>query len=145
MAKKIIKSIKLEIKAGLANPSPPVGPALGQHGVNIMEFCNQFNKSTKKLEEGAPTPVIVSIYSDKSFTFIIKTPPTSYLIKKHLNIKLGSKEPNKNKVGVLTMEMLKAIAIVKLGDLNAFSLEAAMRIVAGTAASMGVDLEQDNN
>ena len=138
MAKKIQSTIKLQIPAGEANPAPPVGPALGQHGVNIMEFCKAFNTKTES-QKGTIIPVIISVYEDKSFTFITKTPPAAILIKKALNIDKGSGEPNKEKVGVLKNEQLEEIAKTKLPDLNANDLEAAKRIIEGTARSMGVD------
>ncbi|UCB46897.1 MAG: 50S ribosomal protein L11 [Spirochaetota bacterium] len=139
MAKKIQSSIKLQIPAGEANPAPPVGPALGQHGVNIMEFCKAFNTKTES-QKGTIIPVIISVYEDKSFTFITKTPPAAILIKKALNLEKGSGEPNKEKVGVLKKEQLEEIAKMKLPDLNANDLEAAKRIIEGTARSMGVDV-----
>ena len=138
MAKKIQSTIKLQIPAGEANPAPPVGPALGQHGVNIMEFCKAFNTKTES-QKGTIIPVIISVYEDKSFTFTTKTPPAAILIKKALNIDKGSGEPNKEKVGVLKNEQLEEIAKTKLPDLNANDLEAAKRIIEGTARSMGVD------
>jgi large subunit ribosomal protein L11 len=139
MAKKIQSTIKLQIPAGEANPAPPVGPALGQHGVNIMEFCKAFNTKTES-QKGTIIPVIISVYEDKSFTFITKTPPAAILIKKALNLEKGSGEPNKEKVGVLKKEQLEEIAKTKLPDLNANDLEAAKRIIEGTASSMGVDI-----
>ena len=139
MAKKIQSTIKLQIPAGEANPAPPVGPALGQHGVNIMEFCKAFNTKTES-QKGTIIPVIISVYEDKSFTFITKTPPAAILIKKALNLEKGSGEPNKEKVGVLKREQLEEIAKMKLPDLNANDLEAAKRIIEGTARSMGVDI-----
>lgn len=141
MAKKINAYIKLQVKAGEANPSPPVGPALGQHGVNIMEFCKAFNAKTQNLEKGLPTPVVITVYSDRSFTFITKTPPASILLKKAVGIKSGSSVPNKNKVGTVTKEQLEEIAKTKMEDLNAASLEAAVRIIAGSARSMGLNVE----
>ena len=137
MAKKITAQIKLQIPAGQANPAPPVGPALGQHGVNIMEFCKQFNAKTKE-GAGLVTPVIITVYADRSFTFITKTPPVSVLIMKELGLPKGSSVPNKDKVGNLTAAQVKKIAQMKQTDLNAASVEAAMRTVAGTARSMGV-------
>ena len=137
MAKPISALIKLQIPAGKANPAPPVGPALGQHGVNIMEFCKAFNAKTKDAD-GMITPVVITVYADRSFTFITKTPPVSVLILKALGIEKGSSIPNKNKVGTLTMEQVQQIAETKMPDLNAASLEAAQRIVMGTARSMGV-------
>ncbi len=139
--KKVKTVIKLQIPAGQANPSPPVGPALGQHGVAIMDFVKQFNDATSKMEPGMIIPVEITVYEDRSFDFILKTPPTSYLIKKAIGIVKGSGEPNKVKVGKLTKKQLEEIAKVKLPDLNCDTLEAAMRIVAGTARSMGVEVE----
>ncbi len=137
--KKIIRQVKLQIAAGKANPAPPVGPALGQHGVNIMAFCKQFNAETAK-EAGMILPVIINIYEDRSFTFITKTPPASILIKKAAGIENGSGEPNKNKVGKITKAQVLEIAKVKMPDLNARDLEAATKIIAGTARSMGVEI-----
>jgi len=137
--KKIAAYIKLQIKAGEANPSPPVGPALGQKGVNIMEFCKAFNERTKNLEKGMPTPVIITVYSDKSFTFITKTPPASVLIRKILGLKSGSATPHTVKVGKISRAQLEEIAKLKAPDLTAADLEAAVRTIAGTARSMGVD------
>ena len=139
MAKKITGYIKLQIPAGKANPSPPVGPALGQHGVNIMEFCKAFNAKTQG-DEGTITPVVITVYADRSFTFITKTPPASVLIKKSLGIESGSSVPNKNKVGKLTKEQVTEIAKKKMPDLNAASLEAAIKTIEGTARSMGVEI-----
>jgi large subunit ribosomal protein L11 len=139
MAKKITGYIKLQIPAGKANPSPPIGPALGQHGVNIMEFCKAFNAKTQA-EEGTITPVVITVYADRSFTFITKTPPVPVLIKKALGIQSGSAIPNKTKVGKLTKAQVEEIAKKKMPDLNAASVEAAMRTVEGTARSMGVDI-----
>lgn len=139
MAKKVIGELKLQIPAGKANPSPPVGPALGQRGVNIMEFCKAFNEKTKDMGD-FNIPVVITIYQDKSFTFITKKPPVTDLIKKEVNIKKGSDNPLKNKVGSLTMNQLKAIATAKMEDLNANNLEAAIAIVAGSAKSMGIDI-----
>ncbi|MDX6400842.1 MAG: large subunit ribosomal protein [Gaiellaceae bacterium] len=141
MAKKVMKLIKLQIPAGQANPAPPVGPALGQHGVNIMEFCKAFNAATANSAPGRITPVEITVFEDRSFAFITKTPPAGVLIKEALNLKSGSGEPNKNKVGTLTRSQLKDIAEVKMPDLNANDVEAAMKIVAGTARSMGVEVE----
>ena len=142
MAKKVTAYIKLQVPAGSANPSPPIGPALGQHGLNIMEFCKQFNAQTQKMEKGLPTPVIITVYSDKSFTFIMKTPPATVLIKKAIGIEKGSSVPNKNKVGKITRKQLEEIAKVKMPDLNCHGdLEAAVRIIAGSARNMGVDVE----
>ena len=139
MAKKITGYIKLQITAGKANPSPPIGPALGQHGVNIMEFCKAFNAKTQA-DEGTITPVVITVYADRSFTFITKTPPVPVLIKKAIGIESGSAVPNKNKVGKLTKAQVEEIAKKKMPDLNAASIEAAMRTVEGTARSMGVDI-----
>ena len=140
MAKKIIGFIKLQIPAGQANPAPPVGPALGQHGVNIMEFCKAFNAKTQD-QMGDLIPVEITVYADRSFTFITKTPPASSLILKKLNIEKGSGEPNKEKVGVIKKSQIKEIAEIKMKDLNASSLESAMSMIAGTARSMGVNVE----
>jgi large subunit ribosomal protein L11 len=141
MAKKIAGYIKLQIKAGQANPSPPVGPALGQKGVNIMEFCKAFNAATQHIEAGLPTPVVITVYADKSFTFITKTPPASVLIKKALGLSSGSKRPNTDKVGTLNRTQLEEIAKIKEPDLTASDLDAAVRTIAGTARSMGVETE----
>ena len=141
MAKKIAGYIKLQIKAGQANPSPPVGPALGQKGVNIMEFCKAFNAATQHIEAGLPTPVVITVYADKSFTFITKTPPASVLIKKALGLSSGSKRPNTDKVGTLNRTQLEEIARIKEPDLTASDLDAAVRTIAGTARSMGVETE----
>jgi len=139
MAKKITGYIKLQVPAGKANPSPPIGPALGQHGVNIMEFCKAFNAKTQG-DEGTITPVVITVYADRSFTFITKTPPASVLIKKALGIESGSSVPNKNKVGKLTKDQVKEIAAKKMPDLNAASIETAMKTIEGTARSMGVEI-----
>jgi large subunit ribosomal protein L11 len=141
MAKKVIKLIKLQIPARQANPAPPVGPALGQHGVNIMDFCKAFNAATQGPNAGQITPVEISVYEDRSFTFITKTPPAAVLIKEALNIQSGSGEPNREKVGRLSRDQLRSIAERKLPDLNANDVDAAMNIVAGTARSMGVEVE----
>ena len=141
MAKKVTAYIKLQIKAGEANPSPPVGPALGQHGVNIMEFCKQFNAQTQKVEKGLPTPVVITVYSDRSFTFVLKTPPASVLIRKAIGIESGSATPNTVKVGKITRKQLEAIAKLKQPDMTAASLDAGVRTIAGSARSMGVDVE----
>ena len=141
MAKKVASYIKLQVAAGKANPSPPVGPALGQHGVNIMEFCKAFNAATQSVEPGLPIPVVITVYSDRSFTFVTKTPPASILIKKALNLKSGSPTPNTKKVGVIKKEQLEEIAKTKWPDLNAGDMDAAIRIIAGSARSMGVDVE----
>lgn len=141
MAKKITAYVKLQVKACQANPSPPVGPALGQHGVNIMEFCKQFNAQTQGVEPGLPIPVIITVYSDRSFTFIMKTPPASVLLKKAVGIKSGSSVPNKNKVGKVTRAQLEQIAQTKMPDLTAASMDAAVRTIAGSARSMGLEVE----
>ena len=141
MAKKVETYIKLQVPAGQANPSPPVGPALGQHGVNIMEFCKAFNAQTQNHEPGMPIPAVITVYSDRSFTFITKTPPASVLLKKAAGIPKGSGEPNTNKVGTVTRAQLEEIAKAKMVDLNATNLDAAVRIIAGSARSMGLDVE----
>ncbi|MFQ5582123.1 MAG: 50S ribosomal protein L11 [Mariprofundaceae bacterium] len=141
MAKKLEKYVKLQVPAGNANPAPPVGPALGQAGLNIMEFCKAFNARTQEMEKGIPLPVIISVYKDKSFDFVIKTPPASVLLKKAANIQKGSAEPNKNKVGKVTSAQVREIAETKMPDLNCYDTEAAMRIVEGTARSMGLEVE----
>lgn len=141
MAKKIEAYIKLQVKAGQANPSPPVGPALGQHGVNIMEFCKQYNAQTQKMEQGMPLPVVITVYSDRSFTFIIKTPPATVLLKKAAGIKSGSKVPNRDKVGTVTRAQLEDIATTKMPDLTAADMDAAVRTIAGSARSMGLVTE----
>ncbi|WP_136248636.1 50S ribosomal protein L11 [Halomonas borealis] len=141
MAKKVQAYIKLQVAAGKANPSPPVGPALGQHGVNIMEFCKSFNAETQNLEAGLPTPVVITVYSDRSFTFVTKTPPAAVLLKKAAGIKSGSGEPNKTKVGTVTREQLEEIAQAKEPDLTAADLDAAVRTIAGSARSMGLNVE----
>lgn len=142
MAKKINAYIRLQVKAGEANPSPPVGPALGQHGVNIMEFCKAFNAKTQNVEKGLPIPVVITVYADRSFTFITKTPPASILLKKTLGIPKGSSVPNKDKVGKATRAQLEEIAKIKEPDLTAADLDAAVRTIAGTARSMGIDVEE---
>ena len=139
MAKKVIKIIKLQIPAGQANPAPPVGPALGQHGVNIMEFCKAFNAQTAN-DMGTTIPVEITVFEDRSFTFITKTPPAAVLIKEALNLQSGSGEPNRTKVGSLNRDQLRQIAETKMPDLNANDVEAAMHIIAGTARSMGVEV-----
>ncbi len=141
MAKKVQAYIKLQVAAGMANPSPPVGPALGQHGVNIMEFCKAFNAATEKVEKGLPIPVVITVYNDRSFTFVTKTPPASVLIKKALNLKSGSSRPNTDKVGKITRAQLEEIAKMKEPDLTAADMDAAVNTIAGTARSMGVDVE----
>ena len=142
MAKKVQAYIKLQVAAGKANPSPPVGPALGQHGVNIMEFCKAFNAATQEIEPGLPTPVVITVYSDRSFTFVTKTPPATVLLKKAAGIKSGSGVPNKTKVGTVTREQLEEIAKTKEPDLTAANLEAAVRTIAGSARSMGLNVER---
>ncbi len=141
MAKKVQGYIKLQIPAGKANPSPPIGPALGQQGVNIMGFCKEFNAATQKVEPGMPIPVVITVYTDKSFNFVMKTPPASYLIKKAVGIQSGSKTPNTVKVGKISRAQLEEIAKIKMADLNASDMDAAVRIVAGSARAMGVDVE----
>ncbi len=141
MAKKITGYIKLQVKAGEANPSPPIGPALGQRGVNIMEFCKTFNAQTQNVEKGMPLPVVITVYSDRSFTFITKTPPATYLLKKAVGLKSGSPKPNTNKVGKINREQLEGIATAKMPDLTASDLNAAVRTIAGSARSMGLDVE----
>jgi large subunit ribosomal protein L11 len=141
MAKKVQAYIKLQVSAGMANPSPPVGPALGQHGVNIMEFCKAFNAKTDSVEKGAPVPVVITVYSDRSFTFETKTPPASYLLLKAAGIKSGSGVPNKNKVGKVTVAQLEEIAKTKEVDLTGADLEAMVRCIAGSARSMGLEVE----
>jgi len=141
MAKKVQGYVKLQVPAGSANPSPPIGPALGQQGVNIMEFCKQFNAATQKLEKGLPIPTVITVYSDRSFTFIMKTPPAAVLILKAIGIEKGSGTPNTSKVGKISRAQLEAIAKTKTPDLTAADLDAAVRTIAGTARSMGVDSE----
>lgn len=141
MAKKIDSYIKLQIPTGKANPSPPVGPALGQRGVNIMEFCKAFNAATQSMEQGLLVPVVISVYSDRSFTFIVKTPPASILLKKAAGIQSGSSNPNTKIVATVTLDAVKEIAKIKAPDLTAASLEAAIRTIAGTARSMGITVE----
>ena len=141
MAKKIEAYIKLQVKAGEANPSPPVGPALGQHGVNIMEFCKAFNAKTQSMEKGLPIPVVISVYSDRSFTFITKTPPASILLKKAAGIAKGSGTPNTAKVGTVNRAQLEEIANVKMPDLTAADMDAAVRTIAGSARAMGLNVE----
>jgi large subunit ribosomal protein L11 len=141
MAKKVNGYVKLQVPAGAANPSPPIGPALGQQGVNIMEFCKQFNAQTQKLEKGLPIPVIITVYSDRSFTFVMKTPPAAVLIRKAIGIEKGSGTPNTAKVGKISRKQLEEIAKLKTPDLTAADLEAAVRTIAGSARSMGVDVE----
>ena len=139
MAKKIDAYIKLQVPAGAANPSPPVGPALGQHGVNIMEFCKAFNAKTQSMESGLPIPVVITVFNDKSFTFITKTPPASVLLKKAAGLKSGSGRPNTEKVGTVNRAQLEEIATTKMPDLSANDMNAAVRTIAGTARSMGLD------
>ena len=142
MAKKVVGYIKLQVKAGQANPSPPVGPALGQRGLNIMEFCKAFNAATAKMEPGIPIPVVITAYSDRTFTFITKTPPATILVKKAAGIESGSKRPNTEKVGkLLTRKQLEEIATTKMPDLTAADMDAAVRTIAGSARSMGVRTE----
>jgi large subunit ribosomal protein L11 len=141
VAKKVIGFIKLQIPAGKANPSPPVGPALGQRGLNIMEFCKAFNAKTQSYEPGLPLPVVITAFADKSFTFIVKTPPASVLIKKAIKLDKGSPRPHTDKVGKITKAQLEEIAKAKMEDLNAGDIEAAIRIIAGSARSMGVEVE----
>ncbi|MBX3707977.1 MAG: 50S ribosomal protein L11 [Pseudomonadales bacterium] len=141
MAKKVNAYVKLQVAAAKANPSPPVGPALGQHGVNIMDFCKQFNAQTQHLEPGLPIPVVITVYSDRSFTFIMKTPPASVLLRKAAKIDKGSSVPNKNKVASLTRDQIEEIARIKMPDLTAADMDAAVRTIAGTARSSGIDVE----
>lgn len=141
MAKKITNYVKLQVPAGAANPSPPVGPALGQHGLNIMEFCKAFNAQTQDVENGMPLPVVIAVYSDKSFTFEIKTPPAAVLLRKAAGISKGSGTPNTNKVGSVTKAQLEEIATTKMKDLNANDMDAAIKIIAGSARSMGLTVE----
>ena len=141
MAKKVTAYIKLQVPAGQANPSPPVGPALGQHGVNIMEFCKAFNAKTQSMENGMPIPVIITVYADRSFTFITKTPPAAVLLRKAAGIAKGSGEPNTNKVGTVTRDQLEEIAKAKEPDLTAADMDAAVRTIAGSARSMGLNVK----
>ena len=141
MAKKLDKIVKLQVPAGSANPAPPVGPALGQAGVNIMEFCKAFNAKTQEIEKGLTLPVVISVYADRSFDFIIKTPPASVLLKKAAKIQKGSGEPNKNKVGSVSSAQIREVAEAKMPDLNCYDVEAAMKIVEGTARSMGLEVK----
>jgi large subunit ribosomal protein L11 len=140
MAKKIEGYIKLQVPAGSATPSPPIGPALGQRGVNIMEFCKAFNASTQEMEKGMPIPTIITVYADRSFTFITKTPPASFLLKKAAKLKSGSKEPGKVSAGTITQSQIKEIAETKMADLNANDIDQAMKIIAGSARSMGLEV-----
>ena len=144
MAKKVQAYIKLQVAAGKANPSPPVGPALGQHGVNIMEFCKAFNAQTQSMEVGMPVPVVITVYADRSFTFITKTPPAAVLLKKAAGLKSGSARPNTAKVGTVTRAQLEEIATTKMEDLTASSMDAAVRTIAGSARSMGLNVEGVN-
>ena len=141
MAKKVESYIKLQVPAGAANPSPPVGPALGQHGVNIMEFCKAFNASTQSVEQGMPIPVVITVYNDRSFTFVTKTPPAAILLKKAAGLQKGSGEPNTKKVGKVSREQLEEIAKMKEPDLTAADIDAAVRTIAGSARSMGIETE----
>jgi len=140
MSKEVVAKIKLEIVAGQASPAPPVGPALGQHGVNIMGFVREFNERTKKMDEGTVVPVLITVFKDKSFNFVVKTPPASYLLKKAAGIAKGSGTPNKEKVGKVTMKQIEEIARIKLADLNAYDVEAAKKIIEGTARNMGLEI-----
>ena len=140
MAKKIAGQLKLQVPAGAANPSPPIGPALGQRGINIMEFCKAFNAATQEMEKGQPTPVIITYYQDKSFTFQMKQPPVSYFLKKAVNLKSGSKAPGRDKAGQISRDKVREIAEAKMKDLNANDVEAAMRMVEGSARSMGLEV-----
>jgi large subunit ribosomal protein L11 len=142
MAKKIQSYIKLQVSAGMANPSPPIGPALGQKGVNIMEFCKLFNKQTENVEKGLPIPVIITVYSDRSFTFITKTPPASILLKKLAGVKLGSSKPKSETIGKITPAQIKEIATIKNNDMTGSSIESMMRSIEGTAKSMGLIVEE---
>ncbi len=141
MAKKITGYIKLQVPAGAANPSPPIGPALGQRGVNIMEFCKAFNAATEKLEKGMPIPTVITVYQDRSFSFITKTPPASYYLKRAAKLKQGSAAPGKTIVGKVTADQIREIAEAKMPDLNAHTIEQAMKIIAGSARSMGLEVE----
>ena len=143
MAKKVSAYVKLQVAAAKANPSPPVGPALGQHGVNIMEFCKAFNAQTQHLEPGLPIPVVITVYSDRSFTFIMKTPPAAVLLKKALGIDKGSPTPNTKKIGVVTRAQMEEVAKAKMPDLTAADLDAAVRTIAGSARSMGLDVREE--
>jgi large subunit ribosomal protein L11 len=142
MAKKIDGYIKLQVPAGQANPSPPIGPALGQRGVNIPEFCKAFNAATQQIEQGSPIPTVITVYADRSFTFEMKTPPASYLLKKAAKIGKGSKEPGRAGAGRVTQNQLREIAEIKMQDLNANSIEQAMKIIAGSARSMGLEVQE---
>ena len=140
MAKKVTGTLKLQVPAGAANPSPPIGPALGQRGLNIMEFCKQFNAQTQKLEKGSPIPVVITVYQDRSFIFEMRTPPVSYFIKKAAKLESGSKTPGRDRAGTVTKEQVREIAQQKMKDLNCDSIEAAMRMVEGSARSMGIEV-----
>jgi len=140
MAKKVAGQLKLQVPAGSATPSPPIGPALGQRGINIMEFCKAFNAQSQEMEKGSPIPVVITYYQDKSFTFTMKTPPVSYFLKKAANLKSGSKEPGKQKAGQIARDKVREIAEAKMKDLNANDVEAAMRMVEGSARSMGLEV-----
>ena len=140
MAKKIAGQLKLQVSAGSATPSPPIGPALGQRGINIMEFCKAFNAATQEMEKGSPIPVVITYYQDKSFTFVMKTPPVAFFLKKAANLKAGSKEPGKVSVGTISRDKVREIATAKLKDLNANDVESAMRMVEGSARSMGLEV-----
>ncbi|SFJ60712.1 50S ribosomal protein L11 [Aerobium aerolatum] len=140
MAKKIAGQLKLQVAAGSATPSPPIGPALGQRGINIMEFCKAFNAATQDVEKGQPTPVVITYYQDKSFTFVMKTPPVTYFLKKAAELKSGSKEPGKSSVGSISRDKVREIAEAKMKDLNANDVDAAMRMVEGSARSMGLEV-----
>ena len=142
MAKKITGYVKLQVPAKAAQPGPPVGPALGQHGLNIMEFCKAFNAQTQSLEDGMPIPVVITVYADKSFSFITKTPPAAYLLKKAAGIEKGSAEPNREKVGVVTQSQLEEIVAIKNPDLNSYEMAKAVQIIAGSARSMGLQIEE---
>jgi large subunit ribosomal protein L11 len=142
MAKKITGYIKLQVPAGAANPSPPIGPALGQRGLAIMEFCKQFNAQTQKMEKGSPIPVVITVYADRSFTFEMKTPPVSFFLKKAANIQAGAKAPGRDKAGAVTRAQVKEIAEQKMKDLNCDSIESAMRMVEGSARSMGLEVRE---
>ncbi|MGF1620042.1 MAG: 50S ribosomal protein L11 [Rhodomicrobiaceae bacterium] len=141
MAKKIVGSLKLQVPAGQANPSPPIGPALGQRGINIMEFCKAVNAATKDFEPGSPVPTVITYYQDKSFTFIVKTPPASFLLKKAAKLGKGAKLPGRDEAGKVTQDQIREIADLKMKDLNANDVEQAMKIIAGTARSMGIAVE----
>ena len=140
--KKVEGFVKLQVPAGQANPSPPIGPALGQRGLNIMEFCKQFNAQTQKMEQGMPIPVTITVFSDRSFTFLMKTPPASFFLKKAAKINSGSKAPGRDSAGTVTMEQIREIAQAKMADLNAFDLDAAAKMIAGSARSMGLQVKE---